>query len=144
MGSEIVCLWDPSTYYPGVVTKIHSCTPATYDVLFKDSDTKFKVPLQNILDLTLYMGTVTTQQEQQSTDVTGKICAIRPLKTILPESSMYDTKNYEYGISGTRQKKNVFFQSIDCITTQPAKVPLFQRTNQIANQACTDVDNLQG
>ena len=139
MESEIVCLWDPSTYYPGVVTKIHSCTPATYDVRFNDGDTQSEVPLQNILDLTLYMGTVTTQQEQQSTAVTGKICAIRPLKTNFPESSMYDPKNYEYRISGTGQKKKDFFQSIDCITTQPAKVPLFVRTKQIAKQASSHV-----
>ena len=140
-GSKIVCLWDQNTYYPGVVTKIHSCTPDSYDVQFNDGDTQCKVALSNILDLTLYMGSVTTHQEQQSTDVTGVICAIRPLSTNLAGMARYDPKNYEYGISGTREKKKICFQSFNCITTKPTKVPLFQRTNNIAEKAPTVLSN---
>jgi len=141
-GSQIVCLWDQNTYYPGVVTKIHSCTPDSYDVQFNDGDTQCKVALSNILDLTLYMGSVTTHQEQQGTNVPGVICAIRPLLTNLKGMAWYDPQHYEYGISETRGKKKICFQSFDCITTKPTKVPLFQRTNNIAKKAPTVVSKL--
>ena len=121
-GSKIVCLWDQNTYYPGVVTKIHSCTPDSYDVQFNDGDAQRKVALSNILGLTLYMGSVTIHQEQQSTDITGVICAIRPLSTNLAGMARYDPKN---GISGTREKKKFAFKVSIASQQNPQKCLCF-------------------